>query len=534
MHRTYYIAVLLLASCLAIGCGAQEKTEDGQSALTRYADQLEKSGLVEKLDRLDQRLATIEQGLADLQKNGMNTAPPVRVVKPAIDSAAGTPNPPSPDGVAEGTKEAARLTAGAGSSAEDVPAPPVGVVTSAKTSPAPSFALTVSAPTEEVQITLWHAYRGQEKEAFEKTCADFTARFPTIVVAPQEVPFMALRDKIVVTVPRGTGPDLFVYVHNPMGDWLLKGDILVPLSSYIDKFDSFDNLEKFIPDTVKALAYDGTLYGLPLAFKARAMFYNKKFIKNVPTTVESLVTAAREATSGEGEERIYGMLYEAGLLYHHAPFAHGFGATILDDSGQAHINSEQFIRSAQMVRDWVQKEEVLPDLNKDMAKFLFNNNQAGIVFKGPWFLGEIDEGIEYGVAPMPDVAEGQPAKPYLGADGIYLADCSKNKDLAFQVMRYLVSDQAAEVRYVKGGQLVANAGLYDNEELSAKANPALEVFRKQAENSVVISARPEMQAVWSTADNALRKIIFGDGVAKEVLDEAQAKIEKDIASMGSK
>jgi arabinogalactan oligomer/maltooligosaccharide transport system substrate-binding protein len=250
--------------------------------------------------------------------------------------------------------------------------------------------------------------------------------------------------------------------------------------------------------------------------------------------VEGLVAAARAATSGEGEERIYGMLYEAGLLYHHAPFAHGFGATILDDGGRAHINSEQFVRSAEMVRDWVQNEKVLPDLNKDMAKFLFNNNQAGIVFKGPWFLGEIDEGIEYGVALMPDVAQGQPAKPYLGADGIYLANCSKNKGLAFQVMRYLVSDQAAAVRYVEGGQLVANAGLYDDKELSAKANPALEVFRKQADNAVIISPRPEMQAVWSTADNALRKIIFGDGVAQEVLDEAQAKIEKDIASMGNK
>ena len=498
------LATFILAAMLAVGCGPVEKTEDGQSALTRYADQLEKSGLVEKLDNMDQRLVAIEQSLTDLQKRGLTVVPPSPVQPVNVVPLSGPP-----DVVAVPTN----------------PAPPVRV--------APPFALTVPAPTQETTIVLWHAYRGQEKEAFEKTCADFTAKFPTMVVTPQEVPFMALRDKIVVTVPRGTGPDLFVYVHNPMGDWLRKGDILVPLSSYIEKFDSFDSLEKFIPDTVKALAYDGTLYGLPLAFKARAMFYNKKLIKEVPTTVEALVRVAREATRGEGEERVYGMLYEAGLLYHHAPWAHGFGATILDDAGRAQVNSEAFVRSVEMVRDWVKKDEILPDLNKDMAKFLFNNNQAGIVFKGPWFLGEIDEGIEYGVALLPDVAEGQPAKPYLGADGIYLANCSQNKELAFQVMRYLVSDEAAAVRYVEGGQLVANSGLYDDKELSAKANPALEVFRGQADNAVIISARPEMQAIWSTVDNALRKIIFGDGAAQETLDEAQAKIEKDIASMGN-
>lgn len=513
------LATFILAAALAIGCGSVEKSDDGQSALTRYADQLEKSGLVEKLDNMDQRLAAIEQSLTALQQHGLavaapNAAPPVRVAPP-LDPAASPSNPTSPP--TPGTPDVAPVPTDT--------APPVRVAT--------PFALTVPAPAQETTIVLWHAYRGQEKEAFEKTCADFTARFPTIVVTPQEVPFMALRDKIVVTVPRGTGPDLFVYVHNPIGDWLHKGDILVPLSSYIEKFDSFDNLERFIPDTVKALAYDGTLYGLPLAFKARAMFYNKKLIKEVPTTVEALVSVARKATSGEGEERIYGMLYEAGLLYHHAPWAHGFGAIVLDDTGTARINSEAFVRSVEMVRDWVKRDEVLPDLNKDMAKFLFNNNQAGIVFKGPWFLGEIDEGIEYGVALMPEVAPGQPAKPYLGADGIYLANCSRNKGLAFQVMRYLVSDEAAAVRYVEGGQLVANAGLYDDKELSARANPALEVFRRQADNAVLISARPEMQAIWSTVDNALRKVIFGDGVAQEALDEAQAKIEKDIASMGN-
>jgi arabinogalactan oligomer/maltooligosaccharide transport system substrate-binding protein len=495
--------VSLIALLLCVACGATEQTDSGESALTKYADQLEKTGLVERLDEMDRRLTGIESTLGELQKQvasgvrvTMDTPVETAPAEPALAVATeGTPEPPE--------------------------AAPKG------------FALTIDAPAQAVEIVLWHAYRGQEKEAFEATCKTFTETFPTIVVKPQEVPFMALRDKIVVTVPRGTGPDLFVYVHNPIGDWLHKGDILVPLSSYIEQFDSFENLTAFIPDTVKALAYDGTLYGLPLAFKARAMFYNKKLIKTVPTTVEELVVAARGATSGEGEERIYGMLYEAGLLYHHAPWAHGFGASVLDDQGRPHVNSPEFARSVDLVRQWVKVDEVLPDLNKDMAKFLFNNNQAGIVFKGPWFLGEIDSGIDYGVALMPEVAPGKPAKPYLGADGIYLASSSKNKDLAFQVMRYLVSNEAAAVRYVDGGQLVANAGVYQDKALSARANPSLEVFRAQAENAVIISARPEMQAVWSTVDNALRKVIFGDGDVQAALDEAQAKIEKDIASMGN-
>ena len=505
-----------LALALVLGCGQGGEEERTESPVQSLAGQLEQSGLVERLDGMDKRLAAMDGKLDAL---GRKIESGVRVT---ATTGAGTENVGVEKAAADSAAEAEQVKP-----AEIVPVPAV---------PASGggFKLTFDEPDSQEHVVIWHPYRGQEKDALEKTCREFTAAFHNIVVDPQEVPFMALRDKIVVTVPRGTGPDLFVYVHNPLGDWLFKGGIVVPLSGYIDKYHSFEALQEFLPDTVKALAYDGTLYGLPMAFKARAMFYNKKLVTRGPSSMDELVEVAKAVQTGEGEDRIYGLIYEAGLLYHHAPFAHGFGAVILDDQGQPHLDSPEMVRSVELIRDLAVKHGVLPDLNKDMAKFLFNSGQAGMVFKGPWFLGEIDEGIEYGVAPMPDVTPGKPAKPYLGADGVYLAECSKNKELAFQVMRYLVSSEAARIRYLEGGQLVANVGVYEDKTLVGKANPALDVFRKQADNSVIMSSRPEMQAVWSTADNALRKVIFGKGDAATALAEAQQKIAHDIANMGKK
>jgi arabinogalactan oligomer / maltooligosaccharide transport system substrate-binding protein len=497
------LAVLLIGAC------SSPEGDQKSTALVEYGKQVEASGLPDRLAALDRRLAAIETQLGELTKKLESG---IRMAAPPVDTNA-----------APIAGKVVGVLSTDGAETEIKGNQPVAVKK--------PFSLTYE-PIDAAPIVLWHPYRGAEKEALEKSCRDFSAQFPSIQVNPQEVPFMALRDKIVVTVPRGTGPDLFIYVHNPIGDWLYKGKILVPLSSYIEKFDTFERLQQFIPDTVKALAYDGTLYGLPMAFKARAMFYNKAIIKQVPRTMDELVSVALEASTGEGEERVYGLIYEAGLLFHHAPFAHGFGAKILDDQGNVHLNTPEFVQSVQLIRDLVAKDKVLPDLNKDMAKFLFNSNQAGIVFKGPWFLGEIDEGIEYGVALMPEVAPGKPSRPYLGADGIFLAECSKDKDAAFQVMRYLTSRVSAEVRYLEGGQLVANKAIYDDPELKKKANPALEVFRAQADSAVVMPARPEMQAVWSTTDNALRKAIFGGTEIQATLDEAQSKITTDIANMG--
>jgi arabinogalactan oligomer/maltooligosaccharide transport system substrate-binding protein len=508
------VAVFLVAVGL-VRCGDGSAPESKPTVLAELSEQVRKGGLVDRLDSIDRRLGNLEKGMAELTAK---VDAGVRVAAPSGQPAAG------------GTEAAAGVASGA--QAGEAPADAGQAAAPAATE---EFKLTYPEPESPVTIVVWHAYRGKEKEAFEECARTFAARFPKFVVDAQEVPFSALRDKLVVTIPRGTGPDVFVYAHNNIGDWLLKGQILVPLSSLIEQYDSFESLARFLPDTVKALGYDGSLYGLPLAFKSHALFYNKALVKgDPPDTVPELVNMAVAASkdSGEGEDRIYGLVYDAGLLYNHALWTHAFGGTILDDAGNAHLDTPEMLQSLELVRSFVADSKILPDLNDSMATFLFNSNKVAFVIKGPWFLGEIDPSVQYGVALLPTVAEGKWGKPFLGSEGVFLSACARNREAAFQFMRYLVSEEAARIRYVKGQQLVANKSVYEDAALSAQANPALEVFRKQANNTVIMSAMPQMQAVWSTADNAIRNVIFGGADPKAALSEAQVKVDHDISNMG--
>ena len=390
-------------------------------------------------------------------------------------------------------------------------------------------------PTEETSLRLWHSYRGKEKAALEALVEDFNSRFAPLHVEAQEVPNHAMRDKITVTVPRGTGPDLFIFAHNVVGDWVEKGKTLVPLGSYVKKFDSFEGLaERYFPAAVKALTYQRSLYGLPLALKSHALFYNKALISEVPATVEALRATAKAATDleREADERIYGLVYEGFKLYNHAPWAHGYGAVILDDQDVPHIDSEEMAASIQFVRSLAEDGSLPPDVNDAMVTSMFNDGRAAMVVNGPWFLGEIDEGVDYGVALLPEIAEGQRAKPYLGSEGIFLSACAKNPDAAFQVIRYLTSDEAAKTRFVDGRQVVANRWVYDDATLVAQADPTLNVFREQAQHAVVMPSTAKMQPVWSTVDNALKRAIFGGGDIMETLRSAQGKAVHDIGMMG--
>ena len=538
-----------LALALAASCGREESAQVRRTQLSELADKAAVAPADSRIAALEERLASLEKRLNGMGGSGQaavgsepnatggsGETPPGAASGQGTGNATGAPGETPPGAASgQGTGNAP------GGSGETPPgaAPGQGTGNAAGAATPPEhkeFELTYGEPSPAVRIVVWHAYRGREKDAFEKVLKEFSTRFPGFDMDVQEVPFSALRDKIVVTIPRGTGPDLFVYAHNNIGDWLLKGGILAPLSSYVEKYDSFDNLGKFLPDTVKALAYDGTLYGLPLAFKSHALFYNRKLVKEPPRSMEELIRIGKEvqAAGGEGEERTHGLVYDAGLLYNHAGFAHAFGATILDDQGKAHIDTPEFRASVDLVRELFTSAGILPDLNDMMGTFLFNSGKAAFVIKGPWFLGEVDAGVDYGVALLPEVAPGKPMKPFLGSEGVFLSAGSKNPEAAFQVMRYLVSSEAARVRYLEGDQLVANLEVYEDAQLAGKANPALDVFRRQAESTVIMSSRPEMQAVWSTVDNALRNAVFGGADVGTTLTEAQAKVEHDISTMGTK
>src|SRR5512135_1208543 len=129
-------------------------------------------------------------------------------------------------------------------------------------------------------LVVWHAYRGGEAAAFEKVVAAYNASKggAGAKVTTLPVPYDAFADKITAAVPRGKGPDIFIFAQDRLGGWVEAGNTVEPIDFYVD-----DAVKKrFIPTTVDAMTYHGTLYALPLNFKVLAMIYNTKLVKAPP------------------------------------------------------------------------------------------------------------------------------------------------------------------------------------------------------------------------------------------------------------
>ncbi len=382
-----------------------------------------------------------------------------------------------------------------------------------------------AAPTT---LTVWHAYRGEEKAAFEKVIAAYNkqAAAKGIEITTLAVPYDAYADKITAAVPRGKGPDVFIFAQDRLGGWVEGGATVEPIDFYLD--DQTRN--QFLPNMLSAMTYRGTVYGLPLNYKCITLIYNKKLVTSPPKTSGELVKLAKsltDATIGK-----FGLAYAYNDYYYHAALQNAFGGRAFDPGPKPALNAPENVAAMQLLLKWINKDGILPaEPSSSLITSLFNQSKAAMVFSGPWFLGEIAPGIDYGLAVLPtiDEAGGQPMRPWLTIEGVYVSASSKHKEAGYDLAKYLVSEEAGLVLAIEGRQLHTNKAVYTHKEVADDA--VLAAFRRQLDTATPMPNFAEMTVMWSPATTAMNTIVRGAATPKVALDKAQQSVEQDIAAL---
>lgn len=384
------------------------------------------------------------------------------------------------------------------------------VVAAASWMAVPAFAKTT--------VTVWHAYRAQEKKALEKVAADFNKQSADVAVKLVPIPYDAFADKITAAIPRGKGPDLFIFAQDRLGDWAAAG-----LVESVDFWLTDELRSSFLPRTVDALTYDEQVYGVPIAFKTVALFFNEKLVKQPPKTTGELVKMAKKITNAKKGR--FGLVYENANFYYQAAWMQGFGGRVFDDRGKPVLDSKAVVDSMAFAQRLAHAEGIMPqEVSGTLVTTLFNKGDAGFVISGPWFIGEIDKGVKYGVAPLPTIDEaGKPARPFLTVEGMLMSAKTADKKAAFEVMTYFTSVDAGRTMATVGRQTTAKKAVYDDPKV--KNDPVLAVFRKQLEASEPTPNTPAMRMVWTPATKALNRIIHGKKDAAESMKDAQAEVK---------
>ncbi len=367
-------------------------------------------------------------------------------------------------------------------------------------------------------VTLWHAYRGAERDALSVVVDRWNASHPDTQIRPLEVPFQVFPDKLTQAIPNGNGPDVFIIAHERLGAWAQAG-IVVPLEAGLRARVG----GQYFGPTLEAFVHAGRLYGLPLAYKSVLLFYDPDAIATPPQTTDELLAIARRFSDPKAGK--YGLGLHATNFYVTAAFFFGFGGGIFDERGEIHLDVPGNVAGMTFLQSLVRTERVVPDeANGALVTKLYNEGRAPMVVSGPWFAGEITAGRKYAVAPLPTVsATGKPMAPLLTVEGAFLGARSKNPAGAAQVIEYLAGAESALVRAKQGKQPVASRAAYDDPALSGDAY--LSAFRAQMERSVPMPNDPRMRAVWEPMEKGLRRVMRGAYTPAHALGVAQRELE---------
>lgn len=385
---------------------------------------------------------------------------------------------------------------------------------------------TLAGRAAAAELVVWHAYRAEEKAALEKLVAQYNASTKGPKVTTLAVPYDAFADKISAAVPRGKGPDVFIYAQDRLGGWIEAGNTVEPIDFFLDDATK----RRFIPSTMEAMTYRGSVYGLPLNYKVITLVYNKALVKVPPRTTGELVATAKKLTDQAAGR--FGLAYWHSDFYYHAALMNGFGGRVFDPGTKPVLDNPENVKSIELLVRWLDKDKILPrEPSTALITALFNEGKAGMVFSGPWFLGEIDKRIDWSLALLPtiDEAGGKPMRPWITVEGVYVAAPSQQKEAAFELVKFLTSVEAGKVMAVEGRQSPAAKGVYDDPRIAN--DPVLKAFRDQVEVAVPMPNVPEMTMVWSPATTAMNTVVRRAATPKLALDRAQKQVAKDVANL---
>lgn len=370
------------------------------------------------------------------------------------------------------------------------------------------------------KLVIWH----DKEEAVIAALSDYLAQAaPDLDVQFEKKTSLTDSLKLVGNDP-SAAPDLFLFAHDKIGVFAEMG-ILAPVAPLLED----GTLDVFLPMTIDAATYKGTLYQLPLYFETLLFMYNRRYMRDeeVPATTEALY-GYMENNTGRGR---YGFVEQHSTAYYCAAWIHGFGGSIIDSSAVP-FPDEQAVQEALAYH--LKFVKLMPgETEYNTVNTLFLEGKADATIGGPWMVPSAREaGIDLGIAPMPTVDEtGLALAPYSGVQGLHVlkAAAEKKTDAVKALLRALAKPEIGTSLALASGCAPANSECYEDARVAE--DPLVQAMRQTAEIAVPMPNIPEMDVMWTVVSNLLTDVnLSGKDIASS-FQAAKAQAESLIAGM---
>ena len=320
-----------------------------------------------------------------------------------------------------------------------------------------------------------------------------------------------LQTNFVTASQQGSGPDVVVGAHDWIGN-LVQNGAIDPVQLPAEQKAGFNET------AVKAVTFNGQLYGVPYATENVALIRNTELAPEAPKTIEDLVAAGKKLKAEKKASEILCLQSgQNGDAYHIYPLYTSGGGYLFGtaangdyDPKDLGVGKPESIAAFQKIAKLGEKGEgaLKRSITGENSIATFTGKKCAFLVSGPWAVADAKKAnIAYDISPVPGFAGGKEAQPFGGVTAK-----GKNKALAQEfVTNYVTKPELAVALYQAEPRPPALTAAFDQ----VKGEDAdLAKFSEAGKNGQVLPAIPAMAAIWDPFGKAEAAIKGGADPAK--------------------
>ncbi|WP_460460923.1 extracellular solute-binding protein [Angustibacter peucedani] len=326
----------------------------------------------------------------------------------------------------------------------------------------------------KTKIRLWLVGTDTPQEVRDYAKAQFEKENPKAELVIEEQVWDGLVDKLTTSLSGNDSPDV-VEVGNTQAVAFTSAGAFKDISDKKAELGGDDLLKGF----VDAGTYDGKLYAAPYYAGSRLVFYRKDLLAKAglkpPTTLAEYVSDGAKLRQANGNGRFSGIYFPGQDWRNALPYIWASGGDLAvekDGKWQGSLSTPESVAGLKMVQQVMQNASgAAKDGNETDPQVPYCANQIGMLSAPGWVKGSIlapkDKGgcpkaeKDLGVFALPGTTAGQTAPVFLGGSNIAIAAKSKHPDLAYNLLKVILSD-GYQTKMAAAGLIPAKTSLFSS------------------------------------------------------------------------
>jgi len=341
-------------------------------------------------------------------------------------------------------------------------------------------------------------------------------------------------EKLTTSLSSSDSPDV-IELGNTQAQAFEAAGALLDLTDKQEELGGDDLLQSL----VEAGTYDGRFYGVPYYAGARVVLYRKDLFEasglSVPTSLDELLAAAAKLKADNADTPNFSGMYLPGKNWYAALsfiWEHGGDIAVQEgDEWKGALSSPESIAGLTQFQQFVQETSGAPKDGDDSKDYIaFCNGEVGMMPAPGWKPGQIinpDDGCpemeeNIGAFAMPGLDPGSTSPAFLGGSNLAVSANSENPELAYELLKILVSP-GYQRQFAEQGTIPALKSLLG--EISGSESAVAQA--EAAENSRFVPSSENWAAVEASSilPDMVVAIASGGDVAEEAA-RADAAIEE--------